>query len=154
MGHWLGRKFRLTMPEVMRQFRRDNTYAIDAILLVKPTVYHSLPYREPLFKPNPYLIVANTFRREELPNDIHWTGYATRPGLADLQPLIIECDEYKCQLCGKPITPDTWAVDHIRPVRRFKRPTDANAPWNLWTLCKPCHEGKTKADRQRESRVR
>jgi 5-methylcytosine-specific restriction endonuclease McrA len=46
-------------------------------------------------------------------------------------------------------------VDHIRPVRRFKQPVDANNPENLQTLCvETCHKGKTKFDRQMESRVR
>jgi 5-methylcytosine-specific restriction endonuclease McrA len=74
--------------------------------------------------------------------------------MADLRPLIIERDEYKCQVCGKAVTPNTCQVDHIRPVRRFKRPIEANVEWNLWTLCLDCHEAKTKSDRQMESRVR
>ena len=74
--------------------------------------------------------------------------------MADLRPLILERDEYICQNCGGRVMTTTAEVEHIRPVRRFKRPIDANTPDNLWTLCKDCHTEKTKSDRQAESRVR
>jgi 5-methylcytosine-specific restriction endonuclease McrA len=84
----------------------------------------------------------------------YWTGYESRPGMADLRPRIMERDGYTCQTCGEVVTPETCEVDHIRPVRRFKRPIDANSEGNLWTLCLACHAAKTKVDQQMESRVR
>jgi predicted HNH restriction endonuclease len=45
-------------------------------------------------------------------------------------------------------------VDHKRPVRRFKRPVDANTLGNLQTVCRSCHGAKTQSDRQMESPVR
>jgi RNA-directed DNA polymerase len=154
MAHWLGRKFGLSMPEVMRRFRQGNTFATKDQTLLQATEFPSLQYRERFFKPNPYLTVEKKLARENLPNETYWTGYESRPGMADLRPLIIERDEYTCQLCGNPISPQTAQVDHIRPVERFKRPIDANVEWNLWTLCISCHKSKTKIDRQVESRVR
>jgi 5-methylcytosine-specific restriction endonuclease McrA len=106
------------------------------------------------FKPNPYLTQDRELKREELPNESYWTGHEARPGMADLRPLIMKRDEYACQLCGANVTDSTAEIDHIRPVRRFKRPIDANTFDNLWTVCKTCHKAKTEYDRQAESRVR
>jgi 5-methylcytosine-specific restriction endonuclease McrA len=67
---------------------------------------------------------------------------------------MLERDQYTCQHCGLAMTTTTGEVDHIKPVRRFKRPIDANVLENLWTLCRPCHAAKTHQDRQVESRMR
>jgi 5-methylcytosine-specific restriction endonuclease McrA len=139
---------------VMQRFERDNTLASERHCLLKPTEFPSLQYRQRFFKANPYLTQEKTLEREDLPNESYWTGYESRPGMADLRPLILERDEYICQLCGVRVSGHTAEVGHIRPVRRFKRPTDANVEWNLWTLCLDCHQEKTKSDQQRESRVR
>jgi 5-methylcytosine-specific restriction endonuclease McrA len=132
----------------------ENTFASQKLYLLRLTEFPTLQYKQRFLKPNPYLIQERKLEREELPNETYWTGYEARPGMADLRPLILERDEYICQLCGNNITPSTAEVDHVRPVRRFKRPIDANAEENLWTLCISCHDKRTKSDRQAESRVR
>jgi RNA-directed DNA polymerase len=154
MAHWLGRKFKITMPVVMQRFLRDNSFATEKYYLLRPTKLSTPQYKERFLKPNPYLTQDKKLARESLPNESYWTGYETRPGMADLRPLILERDEYSCQLCGIQVTPSTAEIDHIRPIRRFKRPIDANTFENLWTLCKSCHQEKTKSDQQVESRVR
>jgi 5-methylcytosine-specific restriction endonuclease McrA len=111
-------------------------------------------YKQRFLKPNPYLTEERQLSRDNLPIEPYWTGYEARPGMADLRPAIRERDEYTCQRCGVKVTASTSEVEHIRPVRRFKRPIDANVPENLWTLCIACHDSKTKADHQVESRVR
>jgi RNA-directed DNA polymerase len=154
MAHWLGRKFQINMPVVIRRFKRGNTFASGDLRLLKPTEFPSLRYRQRFFKPNPYLTQARVLSRENIPVESYWTGYEARPGMADLRPLILERDEHTCQICGLRLIASTAEVDHIRPVRRFKRPIDANTPENLWTLCTTCHKEKTKADQQAESRMR
>lgn len=154
MAHWLGRKAQVTMPEVMRRYRRGNTFATTESRLQLPSDFPTSPYRKRFLKPNPYTTQERSLAREDLPTETAWTGYEARPGMADLRPFILERDEYTCQLCGEKITTHTAALDHIRPVRRFKRPVDANRFDNLWTLCRPCHKGKTEFDRQMESGVR
>jgi 5-methylcytosine-specific restriction endonuclease McrA len=153
MAHWLGRKFKIKMPVVMQRFKRGNTFASKNHCLTRPTEFPSLQYRQRFFKPNPYLTQQRKLEREELPIETYWTGYEVRPGMADIRPLVLERDEYTCQICGAAVTSSTAEVDHIRPVRRFKRPTDANVEWNLWTLCIRCHRDKTEVDRRVESRV-
>ncbi len=154
MAHWLGGKFKLRISEAVRRFQKGNTFATKDQRLLRFGDFPSLQYRQRFFKPNPYLTMEMKLGREELPGETYWTGYEARPGMADLRPLIWERNEYTCQLCGARVSNSTAQVDHIRPVWRFKRPIDANVEWNLWTLCIPCHEAKTKSDRQAESRVR
>jgi hypothetical protein len=154
MARWLGGKFKISRPAVMRRFRKGNTFAAQNRRLSHTAEFPPLQYKERFLKPNPYLTQDKRLEREELPNESYWTGHEARPGMADLRPLILERDEYICQLCGVSTTDHTAEVDHIRPVRRFKRPIDANVEWNLWTLCINCHQEKTEYDRQAESRVR
>jgi group II intron reverse transcriptase/maturase len=154
MAHWLGRKFKITMPTVIRRFCREHRFVTQNIALLRPTEFSTLQYKQRFLKPNPYLTQEKKLEREMLPNESYWTGHETRPGMADLRPLILERDEYICQLCGVIVTNTTAEVDHIRPVRRFKRPINANTSDNLWTVCKTCHKEKTEYDRQAESRMR
>jgi RNA-directed DNA polymerase len=154
MAHWLGRKSQLSMPEVMRRFSRNNTFVTGNYRLLSPTEFSTLHYKQRFLKPIPYLTEERQLSRENLPIKPYWTGYEARPGMADLRPAIRERDEDTCQRCGVKVTASTSEVDHLRPVRRFKRPIDANVPENLWTLCIACHDSKTKADQQVESRVR
>ena len=152
LAHWIGRKYQLAMPQVLRQFRRrkglgTNEYQIKKVL---PTSQ----YKKRFIKPNPYTTQGARVQREELPTETYWTGYEPRPSMMDLKPIILQRDEYTCRNCGKERLPTKeLEVDHIRPVRRFKRPVDANTPENLWALCKQCHRIKTKLDRQMESRM-
>jgi RNA-directed DNA polymerase len=154
MAHWLGRKFQIKMPTVMQRFCCDSTFVIQKQRLSRAADFPTRQYKQRFLKPNPYLTQERRFEREDLPNESYWTGHEARPGMADLRSLILERDEYTCQLCGTKVSDSTAEVDHIRPVRRFKQPGNANVEWNLWTLCIPCHKEKTKADRQVESRVR
>ena len=154
MAHWLGRKFKIPMPVVMQRFKRDNTFVSGDLCLLKPTEFPSLKYQQRFFKPNPYLTQERVINRENLPVESYWSGYEARPGMADLRPLILERDEGVCQNCGIMVTSSTAEIDHIRPVRRYKRPINATTLDNLWTLCKNCHQEKTKSDRQAESRMR
>ena len=154
-SHWLGRKYQLSMPEVMRRYIHGTRIGTKEHQLTKAyRDFPSLRYMKRFLKPNPYTTQAK-IQREELPTNTYWTGNEPRPGMADLRPLILERDGNICQRCGKRGTPSNLHVDHIRPVRRYKRPVDANVPENLQTLhIEECHRKKTKEDRQRESRVR
>jgi 5-methylcytosine-specific restriction endonuclease McrA len=156
LAHWLGRKYQLDMPEVMRRYYCNGTLGTSTYQLYKVNQFPTRQYRKRFLKPNPYTMKEANTQREELPTDNYWTGQEARPGMADLRTVILERDKYTCQNCGMgPFPAHKLEVDHIRPVRRFKRPVDANNPVNLQTLCvESCHQSKTKADRQMESRVR
>jgi group II intron reverse transcriptase/maturase len=148
LAHWIGRKLKLKMTEVMRQYGNGLT-----VMLAKHTSFKTKRYQLSPSKPNPYT-TQTVIEREELPDDNPWLGHEIRPGMLDLRPLVLERDGYTCCLCKAPVTNATANVDHIKPVRRFKRPVDANTLDNLWTLCLQCHTQKTESDRQMESRMR
>jgi group II intron reverse transcriptase/maturase len=152
MAHWLGRKYQLSIPEVMKRYRRGNTIATREYRLKEAAEFPTLAYKKRFLKENPYT-TQRTILREELPQERYWTGYESRPGMADLRMMILKRDRYACQMCDKAVTSHTSEIDHIKPVRRFKKPVDANTPGNLWTLCIPCHREKSEQDRQMESRM-
>lgn len=154
LARWLGRKYRMSMPEVMRQYRKGNSFATRQYRLRQAGEFKRLRHRTRIFKPNPYTTQQVRISREELPQQTYWTGCEARTGMADLRPKVLERDKYACQICDREVKAETAEVDHIRPVRRYKRPVDANRLENLWTLCIKCHQEKTECDRQMESRMR
>jgi 5-methylcytosine-specific restriction endonuclease McrA len=153
MAHWLARKHKLSIAQTLRPFKLDGGLGPEELRLLRHSSFPALSYRERFFKPNPYT-TQERIEREELPETDPWRGYEERPGMADLRPRVIRRDGFQCQRCRTPVTTDTCEVDHLRPVRDFKRPVDANVEDNLGTLCIPCHRSKTERDRQRESRMR
>ena len=153
LAHWTGRKFCLQMPEVMRRYNQGNRLGTKEYHLIRAyQEFPTLHYKVRFLKPNPYTM-QEEIQREEFPEDTHWTGWETRPGMADLRPAVLARDDLRCQKCGEKILPEQAHVDHKRPVRRFKKPVDANRMDNLQTLCIPCHRIKTEQDRQMESRM-
>jgi len=156
LAHWLGRKHRINMPEILTRFRTEigtrTTIGEGKVKLLRHESFKRLRYDVSPTKPNPYT-TQTVIKREELLDDGPWLGIEERPGAMDLRLLVLERDNYHCRLCKKPVASEDAQVDHFRPVRFFKRPVDANHPDNLWTLCIPCHKWKTESDRQGESRM-
>jgi RNA-directed DNA polymerase len=154
MAHWLGRKFKLKMPQVMQRFYQDSSLGEGNIRLLRHSDFPTAQYKERFLKPNPYT-TQERIEREELPDDNPWPGFESRPGWADIQRQAQERDNWTCKNCKtEGLTPETCEVDHIIPYRYYKRPVDANKLENAQTLCIPCHIKKTEADRQMESRMR
>jgi RNA-directed DNA polymerase len=156
-AHWLGRKFRCSMPTVLkRHYRRVDgvqTIATDETAVVRLSRIGAQLLRLRTFT-NPYTTATGLIVREDQDGRTQtWYGSERRPGMADLRPLILKLDQWSCQNCGQPVTEATAHVDHVRAVRRFKRPVDANTVENLHTLCIDCHKVKTKSERQMESRM-
>jgi RNA-directed DNA polymerase len=150
LAHWLGYKYKLKhMSQILRKFKQGPTLGTKDYQLYEANRFPTLQYKKAFLKPNPYTEKDVKILREELPTETYWTGYEPRPGMMDLRPVILKRDGYTCQKCGKgPLISKRLEVDHIRPVRRFKLPVNANDPDNLWTLCKECHDEKTKSKDQ------
>jgi hypothetical protein len=147
MAHWLGRKFKLSMPQVMKQFMRNNTFMTEDYRLSLPSDYKTRRYTQKPFKPNPYAKMEYEIERkyDKYPEELVWTGIESRPSWADLRLTTIKRDEYTCQTCGKAVTIKTAQVDHIKGYKYFQLPVNANRMANLQTLCISCHKAKTKA---------
>ncbi len=154
MAHWLGAKYRLRhMSAVMKTFHDGKRFAVDDCAFISPAEFRSQRYRKRYLTPNPYLMEEVTIQREEFSKETEWAGYERRKGMADLRPLVLERDGFTCRKCQRAVTYSTAQVDHIRPVRRYRRPVEANRLDNLQTLCDQCHSHKTEMDRQMESPV-
>ena len=159
MAHWLGRKFKCSMPKVMRRFyQRVNgavTLGHGSVALWRLSSLEFGPLRKRTFT-NPYADPEPQLHREELMANRHqWTGNETRPGAEDLRLPVLERDQWACQYCGRKVDAVTGRLDHIRPLHRFRSPKDATTVANLQTLCAECHKQKTKRERiqQMESRM-
>ena len=144
MAHWLGRKFRISMPRVMHRFRQGNSFATKEQRLLEPTAFKTRIYKQRFLKANPYTTAPPLHRETSLQDSPYWTGHERRPGMTDLRFLVLSRDQYRCQSCGHKLSWHTAQVDHKKPVRRFKQPDAAHTLANLHTLCVPCHRLKTK----------
>jgi len=152
MAHWLGRKYKISIPEVIRRYHPGKTFETPEYELIKPTDFKRRLYKKRFPIPNPY-ITQEKINREEHDPDEEEVSYEKRPGWEDLRPIILQADNYTCQICKRQFEASYLEVDHKRPARRFKKPVDADRVENLQTICIECHEKKTEYDRQRESRV-
>jgi Group II intron, maturase-specific domain/HNH endonuclease len=153
MAHWLGRKYQISMPTVMRRYyTRGLGLGTTEKRLTRHASFKRLIWKKGYLVPNPYTTMA-TIEREALSDLSSWTGYEARPGWADIRLTVLERDDFTCGLCKSRVTDSNAQVDHLLPYSHFKRPVDANRPENLWTLCEECHTRKTQRDRRMESRM-
>jgi 5-methylcytosine-specific restriction endonuclease McrA len=164
MAHWLGRKYDINMPVVMkRYYRKDgniNTFRIKTSTLVLPYAFTT---KRLLVKTwhNPYTAKEEIRREKLLWYESLWTGNETRLGGSDLREEMILLKGTVCAIqgpdCfsqGKPLHPSEVEMDHIKPRKRFKDPREADRMGNLQPTCTPCHRAKTKTDLRVLSRVR
>lgn len=161
MAHWLGRKYKLkSMPEIMRRYRKGNTFLYKSILLDKPSKYTAKRFVARTWH-NPYTETEQVraekdrIKRESLfTHDNAWIGKESRPGMMDLREATLLRDGPICAMCKDTFQPYEVQVDHIILRAKFKNPTDADRLENLQVLCTNCHRAKTKIDRKVLSRVR
>jgi RNA-directed DNA polymerase len=147
MAHWLGRKFKLSMPRVMRRFLQHNSFGTKTVRLLMPSEVPAKWYRlRPL--PNPYLCPHSQRPAEQsFSLDEAWSGAEQRAGTADLREVVYARDRGRCARCGRWVPWNVFHLDHIKPRHIFTRPVEADVLTNLQLLHKyPCHEQKTKRD--------
>lgn len=147
MAHWLGRKFKLSMPRVMRRFLRRYTFGTKTVRLLMPTEVATKWHRVRTI-PNPYLASKPDLHREEVFSlEDTWSGSEKRRGNADLREAVYARDGGRCGWCRWFVPWDEYQMDHIKPRHLFKRPAEADVMANLQVLHQfPCHEAKTKQD--------
>jgi hypothetical protein len=154
MAHWLGRKYKLTMPKVMQKYRKDNTFGNAKITMVVPNEYKA---RRLLTKKwhNPYTNKEAIIREKILHYESFWYGgEQDRQGWTDLREEVILLKGTTCHICGTELHPSEVEIDHITPRARFKELTEADRMKHLQPICTSCHRAKTKADLKVLSRVR
>ena len=161
MAHWLGRKYRLkSMPEVMRKYRRGNTFQYRSVTLDMPSHYKAKRFvartrHNPYTEPEQVRAEKDRIKRESLfTHDNTWIGHESTHGQMDLREEALLRDGPMCAMCKGSFHPYEVQVDHIILRAKFKNPTDADRLENLQVLCTNCHRAKTKMDRRVLSRVR
>jgi RNA-directed DNA polymerase len=155
MAHWLGRKYELSMPQVMRRFRQGNSFGTSRTILGRPEEFTAQRHRLRTI-PNPYTPEAITIQREELDSlEEEWVGTERRRGEGDRKEEVYQRDNGICGICGNFVPWEEAELDHRIPRARFN-PLEGGDRWeNLQILhANPCHQMKTKRDRQGGRRVR
>lgn len=158
MAHWLGRKYKASIPRMMQRFYRnvtwETTYENKPIQLVRATEYKARKLLVKV-KHNPYTGTESLERESLFSYGTLWNGQEDRQGGMDLRSEIILRKGTICAQCGKgPFDPKDVRMDHIIPRKRFKEPKKADSMDNLQILCQPCNGAKTKSDLKVLSRVR
>jgi hypothetical protein len=160
MAHWLGRKFKLSMPKVMRRDRRDNTIGYKTSTLVMPTDFKATRLLLKTWH-NPYIASEQIIREELFTWDDLWSGDETRHGRMDLREEVIQLKGTTCVLnlpgiCesnGNPLHPSEVEIHHDPARKRFKVKTEADRMKHLHPVCTSCHRARTKTDRKGLSRM-
>jgi hypothetical protein len=157
MTHWLGRKYKISAPEVMTRSKRANgtpmTLSPKTVNLVLPHAYKA---RKRLAQSwhNPYTAKEAVIREKLLWYEGLWRGNENRLGGGDLREEVLLLKGTTCHACGTTLHPSEVEVDHVIPRGRCKEPTEADRMKHLQPLCTSCHRAKTKTDLKVLSRMR
>ena len=152
MAHWLGKKYKINMPEVMHRFRKDGSLGTTATTLTLLTEYKAKRWPLKTWH-NPYIHPEAIQREKMLRYDNLWNGYERRHGEYDLREEMILLKGTTCSVCGTHLHPSEVEMDHITPRKRFKAITEAERMKHLQPICTSCHRAKTKTDRKVLSRM-
>src|SRR5262249_18055883 len=152
-AHWLGRKYKLNMPTVMKRYRKDTTFGTATKRLLSPFEFKAKRFvartwHNPYTEPEKVKEEKDRLKRESLfsYNQL-WSGNeGHRQERMDLREEVLLRDGPICAECKQTFHPFEIQVDHITPRARFKDPTDADHLVNLQVLCTKCHRAKTKTD--------
>jgi hypothetical protein len=154
MAHWLGRKYQMSMPMVMKAFLKGNTLGTGSLTLDRAEEFKAKRHRPRVIQ-NPYTS-ETPIQRENLDSlEEEWIGTEGRKGITDQKEVVYQRDEGICGICRNFVPWDEAEMDHKIPRHRFKPPEGGDTLDNLWILHRePCHSLKTKRDLQGGGRVR
>ena len=152
MAHWLGRKYKLSISEVIQKYGKDNTFVNNDVTLIMPSEYKAKKLMTKTWH-NPYTGTENIEREHLFSYAELWTGTDQRQNRMDLREEVIELKGTTCMICGINLHPSEVQVDHIKRRATFKDPRDADQLSNMEVLCTLCHREKTKIERKVLSRM-
>jgi RNA-directed DNA polymerase len=153
MAHWLGKKYKVKIPTVLRNYMKGNTFGTTGTLLVLPTTYKAKRYMAKTWH-NPYTEREAIIREKIIAYESLWDGYEDRNGWMDRREEVILLKGTTCYICGTEMHPSEVEIDHDTPRKRFKDKTEADRMKHLQPLCTSCHRAKTKTDLKVLSRMR
>jgi hypothetical protein len=153
----LGRKYKISAPEVMTRYTRENgktmTLGTQTVTLVLPNAYKARKLLANSWH-NPYTATEAIIREKLLWYEGLWLGNENRRGWGDLREEVLLLKGTTCHACGTTLHPSEVEVDHVIPRGRFKEPTEADRMKHLQPICTSCHRAKTKTDLKVLSRMR
>jgi hypothetical protein len=134
VSHWLGKKYDVNMPRVMRRFRMGGTLGTKTRKLKQLTEYKAKrsvarTWHNPYTEPEKVKEEKERIKRESLFSyNQSWDGNEERYGWGDLRDEVIFIKGTICALnlpdtCeskGRPLHPSEVEIDHIIPRNRFK----------------------------------
>jgi RNA-directed DNA polymerase len=158
MTHWLGKKYQLSGPSVMRKYTREDgsimTLGTNSALLVLPNRYKSRKLLNRTWH-NPYTEKEEIVREKILWYENLWLGDEHRLGWGDLREEVMLRKGTTCYVCGRNLHPSEVEMDHFdKPRAAFKDKTEADRMKHLQPICTSCHRAKTKTDLKVLSRMR
>ena len=154
MAHWLGRKYKISMPEVMQRYVEGSTFKTKSTTLIMPSEYKAKKLMAKTWH-NPYTAKEEIEREKFLSYENLWNGKeGDRLGWHDLREEVILTKGTTCYLCGTELHPSEVEIDHVIPRGRFKEPKEADRMKHLQPICTSCHRAKTKIDQKVLSRMR
>ena len=158
MTHWLGRKYKISGPTVMRRFSREDgnyrTLGTKRVTLVLPNVYKAKKLLAKTWH-NPYTAKEALIREKVLWYESLWLGNENRLGWSDIREEVMLLKGTTCYVCGTELHPYEVEIDHAtKPRVRFKDIKEADRMKHLQPICTSCHRAKTKSDLKVLSRVR
>jgi group II intron reverse transcriptase/maturase len=157
MTHWRGRKYKISAPEVMTRYKRENrptmTLGTKTTTLVLPNAYKARKLLARTWH-NPYTAQEAIIREKVFWYANLWLGNENRLGWGDLREEVILLKGTTCYVCKTTLHPSEVEVDHVIPRGRFKEPREADRMKHLQPICTSCHRAQTKSDLKVLSRMR
>ena len=153
MAHWLGKKYKISIPNVMRRYWKDSAYRTKSKTLVMPSEYKAKKHLARTWR-NPYTEKEAIKREKHFSHENLWLGSENRNEWGDIREEVILLKGTACYVCGTTLHPSEVEIDHKTPRKRFKDTIEADQVKNLSVICTECHRAKTKSDRKVLSRMR
>lgn len=150
LEHWafwiavkaISRKLNIKSGKVLKRYYREGTIVIGEECRLER--FRNTSIKLYVSNPKPYepggVCVYENDEEEEAA--FHKYNERGRFGQWDLKHETLRRDNFCCQKCGRKVTAETSAVDHIKPVNCFANFQLASKPENLQTLCLQCHKDK------------
>lgn len=150
LEHWafwiavkaISRKLNIKSGKVLKRYYREGTIVIGEECRLER--FRKTSIKLYVSNPKPYepggVCVYENDEEEEAA--FHKYNERGRFGQWDLKHETLRRDNFCCQKCGRKVTAETSAVDHIKPVNCFANFQLASKPENLQILCLQCHKDK------------
>jgi len=146
LDHWafwtalkaICRKLDIPTGTAMKRYYRGGTIQVDESCRLETFsgIKMKLDYRGP----QPYQPGEAEYETDD-EMEVSFSKFCERArfGSRDVKYAALRRDNYRCRVCGNPVTDQTSQVDHIVPVKRFASFALASSGDNLQTLCLDCH---------------